>query len=418
MKLVLFAHTPPPHHGQSYMTQLLLDGLGGDARCRAPGSTQTPQGIEVFHVNARLSSGAEDIGRARWHKLFLLLRHCAEALWCRVRHGAAHLYYVPAAPARVPLYRDWMVMALCRPFFRTLTLHWHAAGLGEWIGTQARPWERAVTRWLLGGHALSLVLAESNRRDAEALGARRIEVVPNGIPDPCPDFESTVLPRRIARAKHHATLVSGASPAPQPGAEAGDDAAVFRVCFLGLCSQSKGVFDAARAVQGLNQLHDSRGARLEATLTAAGSFPDAASREEFEQLAALAGRREDGSPVVRWVGFLDARDRNKLLHESDCFCFPTIYEAENLPLVVLEAMASGLPVVATRWRAIPEMLPAGWSLLVAPNSPAEVTARFELMLREPPDPLALRERFRARFTLSAHIESVARALRTLDASCQ
>ena len=32
MKLLVFAHTPPPHHGQSYMVQLMLEGFGGDRR--------------------------------------------------------------------------------------------------------------------------------------------------------------------------------------------------------------------------------------------------------------------------------------------------------------------------------------------------------------------------------------------------
>ncbi len=27
MKLLVFAHTPPPHHGQSYMVQLMLGKL-------------------------------------------------------------------------------------------------------------------------------------------------------------------------------------------------------------------------------------------------------------------------------------------------------------------------------------------------------------------------------------------------------
>ena len=30
MKLLIFAHTPPPHHGQSYMVQLMLAGFGGN----------------------------------------------------------------------------------------------------------------------------------------------------------------------------------------------------------------------------------------------------------------------------------------------------------------------------------------------------------------------------------------------------
>src|SRR5216684_2146980 len=32
MKLLVFAHTPPPHHGQSYMVQVMLEGFGGDRR--------------------------------------------------------------------------------------------------------------------------------------------------------------------------------------------------------------------------------------------------------------------------------------------------------------------------------------------------------------------------------------------------
>jgi glycosyltransferase involved in cell wall biosynthesis len=410
MKLVLFAHTPPPHHGQSAMTQLLLDGLGGDARLRAPGEGLPPHGIEVFHVNARLSSSTEDIGRAQWRKPLLLLRCCVEALWCRVRHGAAHFYYIPAPPARAPLVRDWMVMALCRPSFRTVTLHWHAAGLGEWLATKARPWERAFTRWLLGGHRLSIVLAESNRRDAEALGARRIEVVPNGIPDPCPRFEDDVLPRRAARAEHRAQLLAGGLPSANPAA--GDDAATFRVCFLGLCARSKGLFDALDAVALLHRRLRELAAPVRVRLTVAGAFADAATRAEFEGRIAQPDLHDGAEPVVRWAGFVNAADRDRLLREGDCLCFPTFYEAESFGLVVVEAMACGLPVVATRWRAIPELLPDGSATLVEPRSPEQVADALESVLRAPPDPRALRQRFVERFTADRHIGGVLSALRS------
>ena len=54
MKLLVFAHTPPPHHGQSYMVQLMLQGFGGDAR-RRPANAGSPRGIDCYHVNARFS---------------------------------------------------------------------------------------------------------------------------------------------------------------------------------------------------------------------------------------------------------------------------------------------------------------------------------------------------------------------------
>src|SRR5205823_968373 len=76
MKLLVFAHTPPPHHGQSYMVQLMLEGLGGDHRTRkgraeAAKSGAARYGVECYHVNARLSKKLEDIGDLRIGKLVL-----------------------------------------------------------------------------------------------------------------------------------------------------------------------------------------------------------------------------------------------------------------------------------------------------------------------------------------------------------
>src|SRR6185436_11686697 len=62
MKLLVFAHIPPPHHGQSYMVQLMLDGFGGDCRKRRDAAAQTPYQIECYHVDARVSHNLEDIG--------------------------------------------------------------------------------------------------------------------------------------------------------------------------------------------------------------------------------------------------------------------------------------------------------------------------------------------------------------------
>src|SRR5215213_4612127 len=117
MKLLVFAHTPPPHHGQSYMVQLMLAGFGGDRRQARNGGNSDqggePEGsgkfgIECYHVNARLSQKLEEIGDFRIGKLFLLLGYCLQALWCRFRYGATTLYYIPAPGKHSALYRDWV----------------------------------------------------------------------------------------------------------------------------------------------------------------------------------------------------------------------------------------------------------------------------------------------------------------------
>ena len=55
MKLLVFAHVPPPHHGQSYMVRLMLNGFGGDRREKKDRTQDSsPFGIECYHVNAQL----------------------------------------------------------------------------------------------------------------------------------------------------------------------------------------------------------------------------------------------------------------------------------------------------------------------------------------------------------------------------
>src|SRR5579871_2492844 len=95
MKLLVFAHIPPPHHGQSYMVKLMLDGLGGDRR-RERATAPLPGDIECYHVNCRYSEDLEDIGVFRLEKMWLVLRYCLEAIWCRFRFGTKVFYYVPA----------------------------------------------------------------------------------------------------------------------------------------------------------------------------------------------------------------------------------------------------------------------------------------------------------------------------------
>src|SRR5262245_10091586 len=97
MKLLVFAHVPPPFHGQSYGVQLMLNGFGGDWRRRKGAVPEhNSYGIECYHVNARLSKKLEDIGEFQGGKIFLILFYCLQAVWCRFRYGVNNFYYVPA----------------------------------------------------------------------------------------------------------------------------------------------------------------------------------------------------------------------------------------------------------------------------------------------------------------------------------
>src|SRR5882672_4094107 len=241
MKLLVFAHTPPPHHGQSYMVQLMLAGFGGDRRkahhpttIEENGAKEASHDIHCYHVNARLSQKLEDIGDLRIGKFILLLGYCAQAIWCRFRHGVTTFYYIPAPGKRSALYRDWFVMLICRPFFKRIILHWHAAGLAKWLETVMQMRSRSVTYHFMKQVDLSIVLSRYNRADAEKLVSREIKVVSNGIPDPCPEFTPKVLPYRQHRSATRKKLLSGVNT--------GVEQHVVTVLYLAHCTREKGLF--------------------------------------------------------------------------------------------------------------------------------------------------------------------------------
>ncbi|MGA2247760.1 MAG: glycosyltransferase family 4 protein [Verrucomicrobiota bacterium] len=411
MKLVVFAHTPPPHHGQSYMVQLMLEGFGGDVRRRQPGAA-SPFGIDCYHVNARFSETLEDVGEFQGGKILLIFWFCLQALWLRFRHGAAHLYYVPAPGKRVALYRDWLVMLFCRPFFTSVILHWHAAGLAKWLETASSSAVRSLTYRLYRPVTLSIVLSQYNAADAEKLLSRNVRVVRNGIMDPCPDFEVAILPRRRARVAARQKLLAGEALSPVDAQAAGGDPHLVKVLFLAHCMRQKGLFDALEGVVEAERQLRGAGSPLGLELTVAGEFPIAAERAEFEQRLADLAHRAD-SPPVRYVGFVGGDRKRQSFIGADIFCFPTYYFAESFGLVIVEAMAFGLPVVATRWRNIPELFPDNYPGLVPARSPGQIAAALQagaaLDLTE-----SMRRLFLDRYTFAAHLSRLAEAIRSVE----
>jgi glycosyltransferase involved in cell wall biosynthesis len=410
MKLLVFAHTPPPHHGQSYMVELMLKNFGGDLRKGPPPASGT-HGFECYHVNARFSRSLEDIGEFQGTKLFLILFFCLQAIWCRFRYGVTNFYYVPAPGKRVAVYRDWLVLGLCRPFFKKTIFHWHAAGLAKWLETSVQMRTRSLTYFWFKQADLSIVISNYNVADAEKLRPKKISVVNNGIPDPCVDFVQTVLPRRKARVAMRSQRLAGVTPSLEPLKNAGADPLVVKVLFLAHSSREKGLFAAVAAVELANRTLAAQSSPLRMKLVATGSFVSDAEKAEFESQVLAS----EFPGTFEHLGFVAGTQKDQLLRESDLFCFPTLYLGENQPVNLIEAMAYGLPVVTTRWRSLPEMFPADYAGLVDNQDPEKIaTALLGLMASGIGEDL--REIFLKRFTVEHHLENLAEAVHALEKS--
>lgn len=128
----------------------------------------------------------------------------------------------------------------------------------------------------------------------------------------------------------------------EPVADASD------LIFIGELRNLKGVADLLEATALLNKTR-------RVTLTITGDGPD---RAEFEAQALALGLND----AVRFTGALPARQAFGL---GRLFVMPS--HAESFPYVLLEAVAAGLPVIATQVGGIPEILSA--SDMVPPRDP-------------------------------------------------
>src|SRR4029077_15818736 len=280
------------HHGQSYMVKLMLEGFGGDHRRRG----QRPPrefGIECYHVTARFSKTLEDIGEFQGGKILLILFYCLQALWCRFRHGVENFYYVPAPGKPVALYRDWLVMLICRPFFKKMILHWHAAGLAKWLETSVQIRTRAVTYRLFKPVDLSIVLSRYNFADAEKLLSRHISIVNVGVPDPCPEFDREFLPLRRAKTNARKKILAG-EPAPNHREK------TVQVLFVAHCTREKGVFDTVEAVALANEKAAAEKSPLRFHLTLIGAFASVTEERELREFVQRRGLK-DSAEVLGFV---------------------------------------------------------------------------------------------------------------------
>lgn len=229
--------------------------------------------------------------------------------------------------------------------------------------------QRRAASTLLGGAARVIAVSEAVARSARQAGLvaeSRLRVVPNGV--------------EIARFR--------ATPARRDGTGKAVALCVARL------SPEKGVdlLVEAMALAGAAELF----------LRVAGDGPEEARLRERIRASGLCGR-------VELLGRRD--DIPDLLASADLYCQPS--RDEGLGMAALEAMASGLPVVATRVGGLPEVVQEGRTgLLVPSEDPAALAAALTALAADLSMARRMgaagRARVEAQFTAEAMRQATAR----------
>lgn len=100
------------------------------------------------------------------------------------------------------------------------------------------------------------------------------------------------------------------------------------------------------------------------------------ARDLEAQLSVLAARGE-----VRFLGYVDHRELPALYAGAAVFIFPSVYEGFGLP--VLEAMASGVAVLASSRSSIPEVMGSA-GVALDPENPEGTAASLAALLEDAP----------------------------------
>jgi len=331
VRVLVLGQTPPPFHGQAIAIEQMLSA---SYDC-----------VRLIHVRLHFSRELGEVGRASVRKSVHLVAVLARAVAVRISSHADVLYYVPAGPDRVPMWRDFLLLVPLRPLFRRTVFHFHATGLATAYHRLTWP-ERALFRAAYFDPESAIILAPQLDDDARFVRARNRFVLPNGIPDgKCPGHGRQSRPAASARVLWVSNLI-----------------------------KSKGILVLLAACALLQR----RGVSFDVDIV--GDTPERETHQEARMLVQQEGLVDR----VHFVGPLTGDLKWQRFAAADLFCLPTFYEREGMPLVILEAMQCGLPVVATNWRGVPSMVRDRVNGLLVPTGDSEATAdALERLIREP-----------------------------------
>lgn len=397
-KALIIGPLPPPYQGMSIFTRQLLasEVLGG--------------AYELIHLDTADRRTAENMGRLDLTNVVLALRHAAGLFRLLLRHRP-EIVYVEVSQNTWAYVRDAVFIYLGHAFGSRVVAHLHGSYFREFY-EGASWWCRWLVRSTSRRLAAAAVLGPGLRGIYEGLVPdERIHTVPNGIVDPfgggevdrgrggqgggeeggaarggAREGEQAVAPEPVREE-----VSRGWSAAPDGGAGIGSAGMPGRqdqltVLYLGMLFEPKGFLDLLRAAA------EFRDVEPRVRFVFAGEWFSERERREADRLIAELGLGDTNgassaaaseSGLVSFVGRVDGAAKWELLAGADIFVFPG-YQPEGLPLVILEAMAAGLPVVTTDTGAIRDVVVDGETgVVVGKRDPAGLAAAIRRLASSP-----------------------------------
>ncbi|TQN37902.1 glycosyltransferase involved in cell wall biosynthesis [Blastococcus colisei] len=323
------------------MSKVLLVGKGAPDRGGIPTFLETllhsrlAEEHELRFLNVA-HAGMPQGGRATPANVRRTVRDVV-AVWRAARgHDVVHIH--SALSPAVTVVRASLLALAGRSRGCAVVVHAHGGNIRFWLTS---PWRRTILRVaMLPVHRVVAVWTAGLELLQTVLPPERVALIDNGVPI-------------------EGSAASGSEPEHEPP----------RILYVGLLTPRKGVLDLLTA----SRLLIERGVAHELCLL--GGTPDEGPAAEAEVRAAL-------NDSVQLLGTRPREEMPAAFAAAEVLCLPSWWEA--MPLSVLEAMAAGLPVVATDVGDVARAVVDGVTGYVVPShDPESLAAALEPLLTDP-----------------------------------
>lgn len=313
---------PPPVHGSTVMCQYIKD------------SKLINDEFDCDYVNLSVSRNMGEVHSFNFIKIWRFIYAYLDVFFKLMTRRYA-LCYVALAFHK-SLLKDVPFVLLCKLFQRRVIIHLHGKGASQDA-------KSSFYRWLLYAtfkNTKVILLSWRLYPDVEQFVKREdVSICPNGIPAVNYEYKERNNP-------------------------------VPRLLFLSNLIVSKGVLillDALKILKdkGNSFICDFVGG--ETNEIDAKRFSEEVEKRKLNRFVVYHGRKY-------------GEEKEQMFGQTEIFVFPTFYNNECFPLVILEAMQHGLPVVTTDEGAIPDEVIDGENGLIGeqknPSSIADCIERF------------------------------------------
>ena len=345
-RLLLIGPLPPPLGGVQLIVDMQL-------------RSSLAQEFDVHPVDTSKRELRWAVENPTWKTPFYFARDFLQLIrmLVRVRPDAALVH----ATSSLSILRDWMFMVTARLFGAKIICHYHGTLHARFPSGETRI-GRAVGRLLMSAAHRVIVLSPTYQREMGKAWKRDDLVWVSNVAD-------VALFRNMP------------ANTPAPWLAPGDRA----VLFVGRLSAPKGIYDLFDAIPRVIERHP------EARFVLVG----VAEREAMEVVVRAEAERRGIAARLTFLGPLVGRDKAAAFVTSRMIVVPSWTEA--FPLVIPEAMAAGLPVIATAVGAIPDFVKDGEDgFLVVPRKPSELAERICRLLDDESLRRRISERLRER----------------------